>query len=592
MSRVEWTRFSGEDVEATVALFISAIYPRAERITPSRGDGGIDVLVRNPDANLVYQVKKYTTPLTARQKAEVERSVDALVNDSRLQGLVVDEWHLVMPWDPTLEARQWLNSYVLGRGLPAPVWDGLTRCDLWAAQYPHVVDYYLHGGRERIREAAAGLINGLRFKDVSLTDAEQLNARSIAGSLQATVEYLNKEDPLFSYGITVGPGPGPDLAAEFTAGTLSAPPGCVLRTSWRDSGHHVIVDVYAKNRVALDLSPITGSFQLTAEGGPSQAQALEEFRRFGTPMAGISLGASELIAPGGLTGSFPSGTAWVGPAAQAGDRELSRLVVCDPNGSEIASVILVRRHLASGLPVDGQVPGLELLFEDEARTLQATVRVDFEGRTTNLRLTMTELAGRLVMDVLPTLQVVAVMEPPNSLVIAPRFGPLPKSRTTIPEEFMAEAAAWWVEAAQSLAAIQDHSQVPLRMPDPATLTQDEYDELWMTGELCRGSTMHSAASRFGSAHIENVPPSGRFFRVMPWRYTCGGHDIDLGHLIDSFDAELIERAVDSESGSVDLWRVVDERIERQRATEDEVALVPELMAWILRPTADTEHPAE
>lgn len=590
MSRVEWTRFSGEEVEATVALFISAIYPRAERITPSRGDGGIDVLVQNPDANLVYQVKKYTSPLTARQKAEVERSVDALVNDSRLQGLVVDEWHLVMPWDPTLEARQWLNSYVLGRGLPAPIWDGLTRCDLWAAQYPQVVDYYLDGGRERITKAAAELINGLRFKDVSLAEAEQLNASGIAGSLRATVEYLNREDPLFSYRIEVAPGPGPDLAAEFTAGTLSAPPGCVLRASWQDSDHHGCVDVYAKSRVALDLSPITGAFQLTAKRGSSQAQALEDFRRFGTPMAGISLGPSELVAPGGLSGSFQSGTAWVGPAERTEDQELSRLVARGPDGSEITSLIVGRRHTMSGLPVDGQVPGVELMYEDDARTIQATVRIDFEGKSTNLRLTVPDPSERLVVDVLPTLELVAAMKPPNSLVIAPRFGPLPKSATTIPEDFMTHAD-WWVETAQSLSAIQHHTPVPIRMPNFSTLTEDEDEELWMTGQLCRGVVVHTSASHFGSAHIEDVRSSGRFFRITPWRYTYAGHDIDLGHLIDSFNAELIERAVDSESGSVDLWRVVDERIDRQRATEDEVALAPELMTWILCPTADIEHPA-
>jgi hypothetical protein len=110
MSRIEWTRYNGDDIESLVAMFISGDYPAAERITPSRGDGGIDVLVRT-DKTRVYQVKKFSGPLSPSQANQVKKSVDRLCADPRLRDLQVDEWHLVMPWDATLETKKWVTEY-------------------------------------------------------------------------------------------------------------------------------------------------------------------------------------------------------------------------------------------------------------------------------------------------------------------------------------------------------------------------------------------------------------------------------------------------------------------------------------------------
>jgi hypothetical protein len=45
MARVEWTRISPDDVEYVSAVLLARENPRAQRIRPSRGDGGIDILV-------------------------------------------------------------------------------------------------------------------------------------------------------------------------------------------------------------------------------------------------------------------------------------------------------------------------------------------------------------------------------------------------------------------------------------------------------------------------------------------------------------------------------------------------------------------
>ena len=40
-------------------------------------------------------------------------------------------------------------------------WKGLPFCEWLVADYPYVVDFYLHGGRERLREAVADVANEL-----------------------------------------------------------------------------------------------------------------------------------------------------------------------------------------------------------------------------------------------------------------------------------------------------------------------------------------------------------------------------------------------------------------------------------------------
>lgn len=90
---MEWTRLDGGDVEAMVAMFVNREHGNSVLITPSAGDGGVDILDRQagPDGgDAVYQVKRYTDALTTRQKAEVENSLQA--RDPRWSELNVGTW--------------------------------------------------------------------------------------------------------------------------------------------------------------------------------------------------------------------------------------------------------------------------------------------------------------------------------------------------------------------------------------------------------------------------------------------------------------------------------------------------------------------
>ena len=105
MARVEWTRQSGDDVEAVVAMLLCNQYPNAVRVRPSQGDGGIDVFVPGSAGfgaeRAVYQVKKYSENLTSSQNRKIKRSYQRMVETSNEEGWRITEWHLVMPLDLT-----------------------------------------------------------------------------------------------------------------------------------------------------------------------------------------------------------------------------------------------------------------------------------------------------------------------------------------------------------------------------------------------------------------------------------------------------------------------------------------------------------
>ena len=74
MTRVEWTRTEPGDIEQVVSMLLCRENPSAVRVRASRGDGGIDVLApaENGAGVAVYQVKSFSSNLTASQKAQVE----------------------------------------------------------------------------------------------------------------------------------------------------------------------------------------------------------------------------------------------------------------------------------------------------------------------------------------------------------------------------------------------------------------------------------------------------------------------------------------------------------------------------------------
>jgi hypothetical protein len=189
VSAVNWEREPGEKIEEFVAALLLLEHPAGNLITPSRGDRGVDIRVPNPDGFDIYQVKRYTRPLTSRQAKEIETSWATFVRET-LPVLPVRSWTLVTPWNPTNERLDWLAGLTAGSGV-ATTWMGRTNLDVLAAQRQSLVSYYFGDGGHELKRLLADALQAGR--DLPHTDAaEDLLAaaiarqRSIAATLTVT----------------------------------------------------------------------------------------------------------------------------------------------------------------------------------------------------------------------------------------------------------------------------------------------------------------------------------------------------------------------------------------------------------------------
>jgi hypothetical protein len=74
---IDWAyvgSIGGEGIEDFVATCLRQRFPDARQTRPASGDQGIDVVRETPDGIVVWQVKRFTAPLTPQQKQNVQRS--------------------------------------------------------------------------------------------------------------------------------------------------------------------------------------------------------------------------------------------------------------------------------------------------------------------------------------------------------------------------------------------------------------------------------------------------------------------------------------------------------------------------------------
>lgn len=272
--RIPWTRYSGEDVESVLATFISLEERDAIKIRPSRGDGGIDLIVYLDAATVnVYQIKKFAENLKSSQKTQIENSWKELLTTTADLHVKINSWHLVMPLDPTNENLRWAKELVESSGTKF-IWDGLSRVDGWASKHPEVIDYYFSNGKEEVSEYAAKLLSMANLPDCS--DPAILENR-----LRDLCSQLDKLDPYYAYSVHV--------LSEYDKRDDLCPrvPGVVMSQILVTPGKgRIAVDVIEKTPIASMLHPMTFALKITA-GTDDEKEQAKNFIEFGMPFTSL-----------------------------------------------------------------------------------------------------------------------------------------------------------------------------------------------------------------------------------------------------------------------------------------------------------------
>lgn len=123
--------------EPLVSVLISWLYPDAQRIDGSGGDGGRDVLVPTDDGLLIFELKSFTGRISSGgRKAQITRSLARAAEHSPVA------WRLIVPIDPTPSELAWFERVTA----PYPfecIWHGRTWLDSELARRPGIVRYFL-----------------------------------------------------------------------------------------------------------------------------------------------------------------------------------------------------------------------------------------------------------------------------------------------------------------------------------------------------------------------------------------------------------------------------------------------------------------
>lgn len=568
MTRIEWSQYKS-DVEPAAAMFIGSDFPsRAEYIKPSKGDGGIDILVHLDAGYAVYQVKNFTQGgrnLTTSQKNQIRESMDALISDRRVADVRDDlrEWLLVAPMNPTPETRLWLKEEAASRGIPEPVWKGEEAFHAWAAKYPEIVDYYFKDSRETIRAKAEELLATFKIGQ----DGDHLGSPS--ASLDQLVESskaLSAQDPHYRYGLSTIPIPeGTDVSkfvTHYVQGLVSQGPTPAWAGAIAKDGWVAVLQVFAKTSMSTTLEPIVVHTTMTMAKGSAEHQRFLDFVTYGTaltlPQGSVN---ATFTGPGGVTETREGAALRLTPhsLADSATTPKMRCLLLDPDGVEITQVELQQKALTRGLGLRPQDPlGMESVFVD-AQGLVTVVARALDGQnsyTTHISVSLGE--GRHVVDdVLPVVRLMAGAHAPNRLLLAPVRVPYNADNAEVldpPNPDTQQELDKALQVAEALAVLQQLTPVDLHIPDPDDRTTD-WEQVITAGELVAGRIVeHDCSEMTGTPGL--FTEAGDRIQVRDHvAITLPETTIQLGEVTYTFRGHSLGSRDYPGQGPLEVWQV-------------------------------------
>jgi hypothetical protein len=524
MTRVPWATLSGQDMEDLAALLLFSEYPDgAQHITPSQGDGGMDVRIWTPDGWDVYQIKKFFKSLEAGQKAQVMDSFASFQAEVSSTGMNVKCWTLLMPWDPTREQRAWFDRETANDAFPT-AWEGLTRLELLASHHPAAVDYFIGNGRERLSDL---IMQAMRIGSSPLEVAPGVSFAAAALAKVVEVEdLLQRTDPYYRYTITIEPAP------DFSNGHMAPaqPPGfAYAKYHGLDTIRCVVIRAFYRTEGIAHLRPIRTHFHLTPEEGSPQAAAVREFWEYGTRLEDIPGTVTVLDDPTGLADEGPGLISFIASV----DTSLPDLEVrlLGEDGQVIHRIPLVNPVRSAG-QVEG---GYSFAAQDAAGAFTMVVKSNLISGRYGFHFTLNDLTGKTPMQVLSPLRFIRDLLPGNATVLGVQGAGELGNRVVVPAKvsLIAQRAADLMEFVKALLIFQQYSLIRVEIPPLADLTREQMNRIGTVADLLLGQVYSSdwyrisikaSGARMAAAQCS---PSSAIVQTQPLVVDLGSYTIEF-----------------------------------------------------------------
>lgn len=484
MARVNWELMPGETVEEFAAALLLLEHPRGNIITPSRGDRGIDIRIP-ADGNRfdIYQVKRFTRPLSAKQATNIENSWAEFV-EKTLPRLEVRSWTLVTPWNPTNERLEWLEGLTGGTGLDEITWMGRTNLDVRASQNSRLVDYYFGDGRNRTESLMAQALAGAQL----LPEAEGENLLAAIGVRQrALAVALDEIDPFYRYVSEIRPGrlgnlEEADVELGALAGTRSEE--CTVVAREIDDEHLWVLRVYPRCAESFRLRPLSTTVALAAEPGSPEHEALHRFVTYGVapemPMPARIIRAE---GPPGVTPPLGEALIRIGAASTPQNLGLDLELRIEPSGRVVELINIEQSRGLNG-------HGVRVVGTDRAGAIEVEFLGNNADNIAELGITPHDVGGQPPRLVLPTLQAMEdLFSGSSSVTLAIAGGPAlvsPWDDVDL-DAGLHQRSQTWAKLAAALVELQRHTLVPLAMP--YSVSSSEYHQIIDAAAIVRGEVV-------------------------------------------------------------------------------------------------------
>lgn len=567
MTKVNWERSSGEQVEEYVAALLLLRNPDGNRITPSRGDGGVDVQIPVESGGYeFYQIKRFSTALKGAQKRQIKKSWDTFL-DRTAPTCDVASWNLVMPYDPTKENREWLSE-LTGSAEFQINWIGRTQLDVWAAENPRLFEYYFGDGKSRTEELIEHMTNLIQTtaKPDMAAGSEDERVKAAERGAAATVALLDDVDPFYRYEYEVRQADFDALSHE-TIGAARAREVFVSIQPIEGTDYFFILHIIARCSESLSFSPIRMSMAITATPGTAEYDELRKFWKFGLPPRNLPVTISGYEGPAG------------GPCEGIGYIDLFEVPVSrdalppleieiEANDESVGVHVVDVDNVQYGSGMDGD--GGYLQLSDKSNVFSLTMLVTSTKELHDLSVERSALGGRKPHDILPALRFLSAVAGGGKMTLRVRGGgaELLKIDVRSPHGMPhTEPHYRGIEFVESLAEIQRHVFGVVLVPSENDLSEHEIRELIQCARLLRGENIVRKWSELSMTVKDPEPLHGTFKNasgegMLMWQkrlvVRIDDDEIDTGYVLQTVCKSV--RIADRSAGSIyragDLVRFV------------------------------------
>jgi hypothetical protein len=478
---IDWTylgSLGGEGVENFVAACLRQRYPDAIQTRPAQGDGGIDIYRETPAGLIVWQVKKFTAPLTPPQKQNVKKTWNRFW-DSSASGRPVAHYYLVTPWTPTDTAMSWFkNDLTVEAGFPTQ-WDGAAFFNGLAADYPAIFDRFVKGPGvlDSLVTAKAVLASSPVESDKPATMLEAIRLREDAiRDLRDMVidEYFVNSGTISTRDGSL-PLPGPNDA------------GVLHRYESLGEKRFRVESVVPKSDQSIEIAPIRLQVGFKVSAGSADAKKIEDWRAWGIPFKDV---VAEVRNEGGPLAAEAPSDGLVSFVLEPAPRERPgiELRVADSDGSPAAHLLFGTVEVTRGI----EGGGTRIVAEAPSKAVSLELRFGSALQPDDTQISITPARGQNPARVRDDLTVLDSIRPDDTFEIVIEGGLIlaqGSAFTGIPmvKELLQIAAA--------LAELQGSSIKTFTIPDPAGVNRAQVEWLDQLVDIYRGNALTTTWSR-------------------------------------------------------------------------------------------------